>query len=91
IEKTIWQKVKEEPSVVSVEEKIELVMDLDKAQKIDEKIVASNSVYQDSRRIYRLVNSAGAKLEWDESRVRVMAQAVAREGSNLQIDYDIED
>ena len=91
IEKTIWQKVKEEPSDVSVEEKIELVMDLDKAQKIDEKIVASNSVYQDSRRIYRLVNSAGAKLEWDESRVRVMAQAVAREGSNLQIDYDIED
>jgi TldD protein len=90
-EKTIWQKVKENPSDVSTEEKIELVMELDNAQKIDEKIVNSNSVYQDSRRVYRLVNTAGSKLEWDESRVRVMAQAVAREGSNVQIDYDITD
>ncbi|MFX1605388.1 MAG: TldD/PmbA family protein [Promethearchaeota archaeon] len=90
-EKTIWQKVKEDPSKVSAEEKIDLVMDLDKAQKIDEKIVTANSVYRDTRRVYRLVNTVGSKLEWDELRVRVMAQAVAREGGNLQIDYEIED
>jgi TldD protein len=91
IEKTIWQKVKEDPSDVSTEEKIELVMNLDKAQKIDETIVNSNSVYGDSRRIYRLVNTAGSKLEWDESRVRVVVQSVAREGSNVQFDYNIVD
>jgi TldD protein len=91
IEKTIWQKVKENPSDVSTEEKIELVMDLDRAQNIDEKIVTSNSVYRDSRRVFRLVNTAGSKLEWDELRIRVIVQAVAREGSNLQTDYDIED
>jgi TldD protein len=48
-------------------------------------------VYGDSRRIYRLVNTAGSKLEWDESRVRVVVQSVAREGSNVQFDYNIVD
>jgi TldD protein len=91
IEKTIWQKVKEDPSTVSTEEKIEFVMDLDKAIQIDEKIATSTSAYQDARRVYRLVNTVGSKLEWDESRVRVMAQAMAREGNNLQLDYNIHD
>jgi len=91
IEKKIWQEVKENPSDVSAEEKIELVMNLERAQKIDEKIVNSNSVYRDSRRIYRLVNTAGSKLEWDESRIQVVVQAVAREGSNVQFDFDIVD
>jgi TldD protein len=91
MENTIWQKIKEDPSKVSTEEKIELVMNLDKAQKIDEKIVNSNSVYGDSRRVYRLVNTAGAKLEWDESRIRVVVQTFAREGGNVQFDYDIKD
>ena len=91
VEKAVWQKVKENPSDVSTEEKIELVMNLDKAQRIDEKIVNTISVYRDSRRIYRLVNTAGAKLEWDESRISVLAQSFAREGSNVQLDYDIVD
>ncbi|MFW9833996.1 MAG: TldD/PmbA family protein [Candidatus Thorarchaeota archaeon] len=91
IEKTIWQKVKEDPSNVSAEEKIELVTDLDKAIQIDEKIVTSTSVYQDAHRIYRLVNTVGSKLEWDEFRVRVWAQALAREGNNLQTDYKVHD
>ncbi len=91
IEKIIWQKVKENPSDVPTEEKIELIMNLDKAQQIDEKIVNSNSRYSDSRRIYRLVNTAGSKLEWDESRIRVMVQTAAREGSNVQFDYNIAD
>jgi len=91
IEKTIWQEVKENPSDVSAEEKIELVMALDKAQNIDEKIVNSNAVYRDSRRVYRLVNTAGSKLEWDESRIQVIVQAVAREGSNVQFDFDVVD
>lgn len=91
IEETVWQKIKENPSNVSIEEKIELVMNLDKAQKIDDKIVASNSAYSDARRIYRLVNTAGSKLEWDEARIRVIVQAAAREGSNIQFNYDIVD
>ncbi len=91
IEKTLWQKIKENPSEVSTEEKIELVMNLDKAQNIDDKIVNSNSFYSDARRIYRLVNSAGSKLEWDESIIRIMVQTVAKEGSTVQFDYDIVD
>lgn len=88
IEKTVHQQVKEDPRDVSTEEKIELLMNLDKAQKVNEKIVNTNSGYGDARRVYRLVNTAGSKLEWDESRVLVFTQAVAREGSNVQFDFD---
>jgi predicted Zn-dependent protease len=78
--KTVWQKVKENPADVPMEEKLEFVMALDKAQMIDERIVNPNSVYHDSRRIFRLVNSNGSRLEWDEIRTRAIVQSVAREG-----------
>ena len=91
IEKAVHQRVKENPGDVSTEEKIELLMNLDKAQSINEKIVNTNSGYNDARRVYWLVNTAGSKLEWDESRIRVFAQAIAREGSNVQFDYNITD
>ncbi|NHI88455.1 MAG: TldD/PmbA family protein [Candidatus Thorarchaeota archaeon] len=91
IERTVHQQVEEDPGDVSTEEKIELLMNLDKAQKLNDKIVNTNSVYGDARRIYKLVNTAGSKLEWDESRIRVVTQAVAREGSNVQFDFDVVD
>ncbi|MFW9806373.1 MAG: TldD/PmbA family protein [Candidatus Thorarchaeota archaeon] len=91
LEKTVWQTFKEDPNEVSTEEKIELLMNLDKAQRIDDKIVNSNSVYGDARRVYRLVNTAGSRLQWDESRIRVVVQSVAREGGNVQLDYNIAD
>ncbi|MCK4484357.1 MAG: TldD/PmbA family protein, partial [Candidatus Thorarchaeota archaeon] len=86
--KTVWQKVKENPADVPMEEKLEFVMALDKGQMIDERIVNQNSVYNDSKRIFRLVNSSGSQLEWDEIRTAAIVQSVAREGTRMHFDYE---
>ena len=88
--KTVWQKVKENPADVPMEEKLEFVMALDNAQMIDERIVNPNSIYDDSRRLFRLVNSNSSQLEWDEIRTRAMVYSVAREGTRMQSDYEIQ-
>ncbi len=87
-EKRVWQKVKEDPAEVSTEDKLDFVMELDKAQKVDDRIVNVNSSYSDAKSVNRLVNTAGTSLEWDELRVRVQVNPVAREGDRMQFDYD---
>ncbi|MFW9799529.1 MAG: TldD/PmbA family protein [Candidatus Thorarchaeota archaeon] len=88
IEKSVWQKVKEDPAEVSTEDKLDLIMELDRAQKVDDRIVNVNSSYDDTKGVYRLVNTAGTRLEWDELRVQVQVNPVAREGDRMQFDYD---
>jgi TldD protein len=85
------QKLKEDPSKVSDEEKLALVVDLDKAQRFDQHIVNNTSNYADTRHDSVLVNSAGSRLEWDEVRVHVMIQSVARESDRMQFNYNIKD
>ena len=87
IEKSIWQKCKLDPAKVSLEEKLDLVKNLDQAQKIDDKIVNTNAVYNDIKKTIHLVNTAGSRLEWDELRVLGAIQSVAREGAKMQYDY----
>jgi TldD protein len=89
IEKTVWQKCKLDPAKVSTEEKLELVMSLDKSQKIDDRIVNTNSVYNDSKIKFCLVNTVGSKLEWDEMRITSVVQPVAREGTRMQFNYKV--
>ncbi len=86
---TVWQDVKENPADVSLEEKIELTQKMEKALKIDDRLVKTESRYVDSRKVFRLVNTAGSRLEWDEIQVSSIAIAVAREGSKMQYDYKI--
>ena len=88
-QETSWQETKEDPSNIAEEEKLDFVMDLDKAQKVDEKIVNTNSMYADSKVIYRLANSEGSRLEWDETRTRVAVRPVAKDESKVQYDYAI--
>jgi len=88
IEKSVWQKVKEDPADVSTEDKLEFVMELDRSQKVDDRIVNTNSVYMDAKRVNRLVNTVGTRLEWDELRIRSMVNPVAREADRMQFDYD---
>lgn len=88
-EKTVWQSVKEDPEKISIEEKIEFTKELDKGQKIDDRIVNTNSSYTDSKNVTRLVNSSGAKLQWNEIRVHFATNPVAREGDRMQYDYGI--
>ncbi|MFW9963796.1 MAG: TldD/PmbA family protein [Candidatus Sifarchaeia archaeon] len=88
-EKTIWQESKIDPLKVSTEEKLDFVMALDKGQKTDDRIVNTNSVYNDAKRVYRLVNTAGSRLEWDELRTLAAVQPVARQGDRMHFDYDV--
>jgi TldD protein len=89
IKKSVWQKSKVDPAEVSTEEKLEFVMALDKAQKTDDRIVNTNSVYNDAKRVFRLVNTAGSQLEWDELRTLAVVQPIARQGDRMHFDYDV--
>ncbi|MBY8998137.1 MAG: TldD/PmbA family protein [Candidatus Thorarchaeota archaeon] len=89
IEKSVWQESKVDPAEVSTEEKLEFVMALDKGQKIDDRIVNTNSVYNDAKRIFRLVNTAGSRLEWDELRTLAIVQPIARQGERMHFDYNV--
>lgn len=88
IQQSLWQKCKVDPATISTEEKLEFVMALDKSQQTDERIVNRNSMYLGTKSDYRLVNTAGSQLEWDEIRIRAMVQPVAREGNKMQFNYD---
>ncbi|MFX1252903.1 MAG: TldD/PmbA family protein [Promethearchaeota archaeon] len=87
-EKTRWQTVKENPADVPLTDKLSFAMSLDKALNVSDKIVRRNSAYIDSKRVYRLVNTLGARLEWDELRTLAFVNAVAKEGSKMQYDYN---
>jgi len=89
IEQTLSQKCKIDPANVSTEEKLSLVMALDKAQKIEDRIVNTNSVYSDSKTGFRLVNTAGSRLEWDETRILTVVWPVAREGTRMHFNYEV--
>jgi TldD protein len=88
-QETRWQETKIDPSDVTEEEKLDLVMELDKGQKIDEKIVNSNLMYSDNKVIYRLANTEGSRLEWDEIRTRAVVQSVAKDESKVMFDYEV--
>jgi len=79
------------PRDVSLEEKLSDLMDLDAAQKIDPRVVNSNSEYNQSVKRTVLCNSMGADLEWEEVRTRVMAMTVANEGDRTEFYYDLHD
>lgn len=91
LNRTIHQNVKEDPLKVSDEDKLSLVVELDKSQKVDQRIVNTTSNYLDSRQDFVLANSVGSRLEWDEIRTLVMIQSVARESGKMQFNYELKD
>jgi len=68
--------VKIHPSKVPIEEKLAAVIDLDKAQKVDPRVVNSNAIYRETVRNNSLANSFGDSLEWEEVRLRMFGQAI---------------
>ncbi|HIH76833.1 MAG TPA: TldD/PmbA family protein [Methanomassiliicoccales archaeon] len=77
------------PSQVPMEEKVQAVLDMDRAQKIDPRIVNTNSVLREELRQNALVNSHGRQLSWEEVRTTIMVQAVASEAGRTEFFYDI--
>jgi TldD protein len=82
-------KVKLHPSQVPMEEKVQAVLDMDRAQKVDARIVNTNSVLREEVRQNSLVNSHGRQLSWEEVRTTIMVQAVASEAGRTEFFYDI--
>lgn len=81
--------VKFHPAQVPMEEKVQAVLDMDRAQKVDPRIVNTNSVLREEVRRNSLVNSHGRKLSWEEVRTTIMVQAVASEAGRTEFFYDI--
>jgi len=79
------------PDNVPIEEKLEYVADLDRAQKTDPRIVNSNSDYRDEVKTNLLVNSFGSSLKWEEVRIRMIAFAVASESGHREMYYEVTD
>ncbi|MDD1743622.1 MAG: TldD/PmbA family protein [Methanomassiliicoccales archaeon] len=79
------------PLNVTLEEKLSLVKDLEKAQRISPQIVNSTAVYLDSVKTNWLVNSFGSELQWEEVRGRLFGQPVASDGERTELFYNIVD
>jgi TldD protein len=79
------------PSSVSLEEKLELARDLEKAQRVSPKIVNSSAYYMDSVRTNWLANSFGSELKWEEVRGRLFGQPIASDGLRTELYYNIVD
>jgi TldD protein len=85
---TIKANVKIHPSKVPIEEKLAATLDLDRAQKVDARVVNSNAIYREEIRNNTLVNSFGDALEWEEVRTRMFGQAISSDGTITQMFYN---
>jgi TldD protein len=80
--------VKLHPEKVPLEEKLALVRDADRAQKVDPRIVNTNSIYREETRLNQLANSFGDRLDWEEVRTRLFVESISAEGENTEMYYD---
>lgn len=76
------------PEKVPLEEKLALVRDADRAQKVDPRIVNTNSIYREETRTNQLANSFGDRLDWEEVRTRLFVESISAEGENTEMYYD---
>jgi TldD protein len=76
------------PEKVTLQEKLAAVIDLDKAQKGDPKVVNTNAIYHDVVRNVQLATSFGDDMKWEEVRTRLFAESVASEAGAAEFYYD---
>jgi TldD protein len=77
------------PAEVSTEEKVQAVLDMDRAQRVDPRIVNTNSMLREEIRQNMLVSSHDRHLSWEEVRSTIMVEAVASEAGRTEFFYDI--
>ncbi|MEM0449294.1 MAG: TldD/PmbA family protein [Methanomassiliicoccales archaeon] len=83
--------VKINPSSVPLHEKLSLAKDLCEAQKVDNRIVNTNSTYIESYKSSMLLNSFSTCLRWEEMRGRLSCLSVASESARTEVYYDMHD
>ena len=70
------------------EDKLALVFDAERSQRVGPQVVNSNAMYREDVRNNLLCNSLGDQLEWEEVRLRLIGQAISSDGSNTEMYYD---
>jgi len=80
--------VKIHPDSVSLEEKIQAALDLDKAQAIDDRVLNRVGAYSEEIKDVCMSNSAGSDISWQEVRTLCRAMSVAAEGQRMERYYD---
>ena len=80
--------LKTHPSQVALEDKLALVFDAERSQRVGPQVVNSNAMYREDVRNNLLCNSLGDELEWEEVRMRLIGQAISSDGSNTEMYYD---
>jgi len=77
------------PSKVGMDQKVQAVLDMDRAQRVDPRIVNTNAVLREDVRENMLVNSHDKRLSWEEVRSTIMVQSIAHEAGRTEFFYDI--
>jgi len=89
---SVKAQIKINPMNVDLEDKIDILMALDKAQReADSRVVNSNSAYSESILSFHLANSLGGNVLWEEIRTRIIAYSLASEAGNIQYSFFVKD
>jgi TldD protein len=91
LKKSVKPHIRKNPADVGSDEKLSFAVALCKAQKVDDRIVNTNSRYGERVFKYTFVSSLGSELEWKEIRMLAVAQAIAAEGDKREFSYDVVD
>ena len=88
--KTYKAPLKIDPADIAGEEKVALTRELDGAMR-GGPVSSTAALYNESSIACELANTAGARVAWHEVRVRLAAQAIAREGDRQEMAFDAKD
>ena len=88
VRKHLKADVRIHPDNVDLSDKIEAVRTIDKAQKIDDRIINTTAAYAEEIKDNCLVNSVGSDLSWQEVRTICRAHSIASDGDNMEQYYD---
>jgi len=80
-------RVKLHPRDIDMKEKIEAVLDVDKAQTSG-KVINRMGSYSEEVKTVAVVNSVGSDLEWEEVRTRFRAMSIASDSGKVERYYD---
>lgn len=88
VRKHLKADVKIHPDSVDLSEKIDVARDLDRLQRIDDRIVNSIGSYSEEIKDNYIVNSAGSDISWQEVRTLARAMSIASDGGRMERYYD---
>lgn len=77
------QRVKRDPRSVDMAERIEFLTHMEELQREVKGVTHSSTTYEEEVATYHLTNSQGADMSWEEVRVKLFSEPVAKEGNKM--------